>query len=242
MRSSTQPGPTGRPRLSGVRPSDGAAVDEIVAVATRLFMEKGYAQTTMRDIANSVGLRQSSLYYYFNRKELILKASFSLNRAPLTFIEQLEGGSPGLRLYRFSRFDTCQLCQSPWDVNEVERLADLHRDLFEELWRDRQGLQDRVVELITEGIAARQFEPADPQLTALAVTSFDEGVQNWYRRQVHHQPGGDSPFVYPAYSVRQVSDLVAAAALRLVLRNPEDLTDIKQQAMAFDAVDLPGVP
>lgn len=203
-------------------------------------MEKGYAQTTMRDIANAVGLRQSSLYYYFNRKELILEASFSLNRAPLDFLEQLEGGTPGLRLYRFVRFDTCQLCQSPWDVNEVERLADMHPDLFEELWRDRQGLQDRVVELVREGISAGQFVDGDPVLTALAVTSFDEGVQNWFRRQVHHRPGGDSPFVYPAYSVREVSEMVATAGLRLVLRDPADLDEIRSQAAAFDAVDLPG--
>lgn len=204
-------------------------------------MEKGYAQTTMRDIASTVGLRQSSLYYYFNRKELILEASFSLNRAPLDFLEQLEGGTPGLRLYRFARFDTCQLCQSPWDVNEVERLADMHPDLFEGLWRDRQGLQDRVVDLIREGISTKQFVDGDPVLTALAVTSFNEGVQNWYRRQVHHQPGGDSPFVYPAYSVRDVSDMVATAGLRLVLRDSGDLEEIRAEAAAFDAVDLPGV-
>jgi AcrR family transcriptional regulator len=37
--------------------------EEILAVATRLFAENGYAKTTMTGIAKACGLRQPSLYY-----------------------------------------------------------------------------------------------------------------------------------------------------------------------------------
>ena len=78
--------PVGRPRANP-RPIEGSARDEVIAVATRLFSEQGFAQTTMAQIAEAAGLRQSSLYYYFRRKELILEATFSVNRAPLDFLE-----------------------------------------------------------------------------------------------------------------------------------------------------------
>jgi AcrR family transcriptional regulator len=226
--------PLGRPRARQRSDHATAPRDEIIAVAARLFAEKGFAQTTMRDIAYAAGLRQSSLYYYFNRKELILKASFTVNSAPLDFIRRLDSGSPGLRLFRFVRFDTRQLCLSPWDVNEVERLADRYPDLFVSLWRDRQDLHDQVVALIEEGISKGQFVEADPSLTALGITSFDEGIQNWFRSQDQHRPGGLSPFVYPSYDVDHVSEFLAVAALRLVLCEPDELATIKQEAAAFD--------
>lgn len=202
-------------------------------VATRLFMAKGYAQTTMRDIAREAGLRQSSLYYYFNRKELILEASIAVNTAPRDFLRRIDEGSPGLRLYRFVHFDTRQLCLSPWDVNEVERLANRHPGLFTSLWQTRKELHDQVVTLLREGMDAGQFLPGDATLTTLGLTSFNEGVQNWFRSRDQHRVGGDSPFVYPSYSVAEVADLVATAALRLVLADPSELEAIKREAARF---------
>ena len=66
-------------------------------MATRLFGEQGFANTTMAQIAEAAGLRQSSLYYYFRRKELILEATFSVNRAPLEFLKRIasEPGTAG---------------------------------------------------------------------------------------------------------------------------------------------------
>lgn len=42
---------------------------EILAAAARLFAEKGFAGTTVRDIADSVGILSGSLYHHFTAKE-----------------------------------------------------------------------------------------------------------------------------------------------------------------------------
>jgi len=44
----------------------------IVAVAARLFKEKGYRATTLEDIAADVGMLKGSLYYYIRSKEELL--------------------------------------------------------------------------------------------------------------------------------------------------------------------------
>lgn len=44
----------------------------ILDVATRLFSETGYAGTTMRDIANAVGVLPGSLYAHIDGKETLL--------------------------------------------------------------------------------------------------------------------------------------------------------------------------
>ena len=46
----------------------------IVRAAGRLFHEKGYPATTIRDIANAVGMRSGSPFYHFRTKHDMLRA------------------------------------------------------------------------------------------------------------------------------------------------------------------------
>jgi AcrR family transcriptional regulator len=43
--------------------------NRILDVAEMLFQERGYTAVAMRDIAEALGVRQASLYYYFSNKE-----------------------------------------------------------------------------------------------------------------------------------------------------------------------------
>jgi len=46
--------------------------EAICRVATRLFVEKGFEKTSIRDIAEAGNMNSSGLYYYFDDKEAIL--------------------------------------------------------------------------------------------------------------------------------------------------------------------------
>jgi TetR/AcrR family transcriptional regulator len=226
---------TGRPR-SRPGPSDVAPRDEILAAATRLFATQGYAGTTMSQIAREAGLQQSSLYYWFNRKELILQAAFGVNRAPLDFVIRMgtEPGSSALRLYRLMCFDIHQLCTAPVDVNEVERMAGAQPDVFADFWADRQALHDWVERLVRAGMAEGELREVDPVLTALNLLSANEGIPNWFRTQGDHRPDGDAPFRHPAYGSHEVAAHFAGLALRGLLRRPSELDRIVRAAAAFD--------
>lgn len=52
---------------------------EILAAATRVFAEKGYASSTTKDIANEADLGESTLYNYFQSKRDILLAIIEEN-------------------------------------------------------------------------------------------------------------------------------------------------------------------
>jgi len=45
---------------------------EILAIAARLFAEKGFKNTTVRDIADAAGILSGSLYHHFDSKESIV--------------------------------------------------------------------------------------------------------------------------------------------------------------------------
>ncbi|WP_372996286.1 TetR/AcrR family transcriptional regulator [Marinobacter sp.] len=52
----------------------GGARGRLLTEAARLFREKGYERTTVRDLAAAVGIQSGSLFHHFRTKEEILKA------------------------------------------------------------------------------------------------------------------------------------------------------------------------
>lgn len=227
--------PVGRPRASG-RPLEGSARDEIIAVATGLFAEQGFARTTMAQIAEAAGLRQSSLYYYFRRKEHILQATFSVNRAPLDFLKRIssEPGSAALRLFRVIRFDAIQLCEAPCDINEVWRISLVQPELFADFWADRRDLHRRVERLVRDGVADGTFVATDARLAALGILSANEGSQNWWRLRDQHRLDGRAPERPPRYDPVELGDHMAVTALRALLKRPAQVTSLQRDATRLD--------
>jgi AcrR family transcriptional regulator len=227
--------PIGRPRADGSAAA-GSVRDEIVAAATKLFAEKGYANTTMSDIARAAGLQQSSLYYWFRRKELILQAALTVNRAPLEFISRVGAGSgsPALKLYRLLRYDTRQMCLQPVDFNEIERLAETQADEFIDFWRDYHRLHEWVASLVRAAIEEGQMVECDVEQKATALLCFNEGMQKRYRFQHRHSADSDSPFIHTPHSAEEWAELVATTSVRALLRRPAEVVRIQRQAATYD--------
>ena len=66
---------TGRPR--GPTRHHQEQRQRVLDAAVALFAEHGYEATGMRAIADAVGIRPASIYYYFPSKEAILEALFT---------------------------------------------------------------------------------------------------------------------------------------------------------------------
>src|SRR5882672_5622375 len=54
---------------------------QILDTALALFRERGFEETTMRDIAGRAGLSLGAAYYYFNSKEAIVGAYYDYVQA-----------------------------------------------------------------------------------------------------------------------------------------------------------------
>ncbi|GAS94079.1 transcriptional regulator [Mycolicibacterium canariasense] len=200
----------------------------IVNAATKLFSERGYAQTTMSDIARAAGLQQSSLYYWFRNKEQLLQETLLVNRAPLKFIAEVGAGSgsPAVKLYRLLRFDTMQLAMSPIDFNEIQRIAYEQRDEFHQFWTDYERLRQWVVDLIGAAVGEGKFIDCDREETAGLLLNFDEGAQ---KRTRLHPDRGDR-----AEEAIRVGEQVATIAVRGLLKRPSEIGRITAQAAQFD--------
>jgi TetR/AcrR family transcriptional regulator len=180
----------GRPRLDR-RPVVGDPTDAILTAASRLFQERGLENTTMSRLAAEVGLKQSSLYYYFPNRDAVVAALVAqANVVPLELVDGIiaGGGSAASSLYRFVRGDVEALCALPFDINEIHRVAMRDREQFAGYWKERGRLERRLASLVERGTRCGELRQVDPRLTALTIMANDEGVQNWFRLGTTRKP------------------------------------------------------
>ena len=67
-------GPAGAPARTDVKDKDKDTRERILDVALDLFTEQGYDGTSLRQIAEQLGVTKAALYYHFESKEDILRA------------------------------------------------------------------------------------------------------------------------------------------------------------------------
>ena len=158
--------------------------DEIIDAAARVFAQRGYHGTTTQAIADVLGMRQASLYYYFPSKEAALEEVCA--RGTDGFVEGAErvlqlDAPPLEKLTRLIASHLAPIDTMPDYVrvfiNERRYLPDASR---KRIGRKSRRIE-RIFELVIEaGIEDGSIKPGvDARLTMLAVLGMLNAVINW---------------------------------------------------------------
>ena len=140
-----------------------SARDEILDAAAELFTTVGYAATSTRRIAESVGMRQASLYHHFAAKDDILNALLADTVDPSVQLAAellAEGGPSAPRLHALVVADTAQLCGGTWNLGTLYLLPELRLERFAAFRRRRAELRSHYQEL-SRAVIADHDGPAD---------------------------------------------------------------------------------
>lgn len=169
MEAAEQRGPKFR-RRAEARP------DEVLDAALALFVDKGFANTRVEDIASRAGLSKGAVYLYFPSKEAILeglvrRAVLPIANNALGFLENY-AGDPRLVVSGVLKMVAHRLTE-PATVAIPKLLIRemIHFPEFAAMYR--REVLDRVIpvvaQLIRNGITEGYFRPVDPQLTIRSV-------------------------------------------------------------------------
>ena len=149
--------------------------DKIKYVAFKLFLEKGYEATNIREICNEVGIKPSSLYFYFKSKEELFFSIYDeVWGDKIRFIENVEelkkNISPDVKLYSVFK-NTVEYCSKDvcrqkfllrYHLFPPEELIKVLRDKFK-YWVDRENLiiANLVRDCIEKKILGNRISVAD---------------------------------------------------------------------------------
>src|SRR6059058_323459 len=101
--------------------------DELLALAARLFAERGYVSTTVRDIADAAGILSGSLYHHFDSKESMVDEILQTFQTELfaAYDEVLASDADArTKIERAVRLSFAAIDQHPHEVAIFENEAD----------------------------------------------------------------------------------------------------------------------
>jgi AcrR family transcriptional regulator len=162
--------------------------DQIYEVAERLFSERGYHATTIREIARELQIEAGSLYSHISGKQdllyaIVLRGSEQFLRAAREVLGN--GGSARAQLSELMRRHLAIMAEStPRAIVHFHEWRHLDAERQAVIRGRRDEYEAYVRQIIRSGVASGEFVPSDERLVSLQVLSLLNWTYQWYT------PGG----------------------------------------------------
>lgn len=158
----------------------------ILVEAAQLFREKGFGRSSMRELAERVGMEAASMYNHIRSKEEILdaicfEAGEKYNKQLETVKEEYEGNYPAM-LEAIIAFhvgmiiesrDAVSVLNNDWKFLSPERLS--------EFKKMRKEYEKNLAGIISEGIASGAFQTVNVSVALFTLLSSLRWVELWYK-------------------------------------------------------------
>jgi AcrR family transcriptional regulator len=159
--------------------------EEILQRASLLFYERGYGETSIRDIADAVGLSSSTMYHHFANKQDVLNAivrrfmtDFVAATVPVLRDTTI---TPTERIRRVVRLHI--------EISDDRRpellIGNPIRYALDPAQREyatklQIAYHDAVRDTIAEGRQAGEFSVGDVSITTMAILDMLNGIREWF--------------------------------------------------------------
>jgi AcrR family transcriptional regulator len=159
--------------------------EEILQRASMLFYERGYGATSIRDIAEAVGLSSSTMYHHFANKQEVLYAI--VRRFMTDFVEATvpvlrdTALSPTERIRRIVRLHI--------EISDDRRpellIGNPIRYALDPAQREHAialqvAYHDAVRDTIAEGCRSGEFQVEDVSVITMAILDMLNGIREWF--------------------------------------------------------------
>jgi len=162
--------------------------EEIYRVAARLFREKGYNATGMRDIALEVGVEAASLYNHIRSKsELLQQCCFRMAEDFSRQLQEQEQRPASLAVDKLEAILRFHI--RVWITRLDEVLVATHEGKYlDEPWltefmQERRRYMKRIENIIRQGMEHGHIRQAEPYPIMLTIMSTVRGIEFWHRKQ-----------------------------------------------------------
>jgi AcrR family transcriptional regulator len=161
---------------------------EIIEAAARVFAERGFHGATTQDIADVLGIRQASLYYYFPSKEGALELVCLQGVAGFFEVAKAIAAGPGSAADKLARLIKAHL-DPLTDRSDFVRVflnerQHLPADSRRRIGKWSRGLERVFEDVLKEGVRRGELRSdLDTRLAVLGILGMVNAVANWHRTE-----------------------------------------------------------
>lgn len=160
-------------------------VQELLDVGSRIFAEKGYDATSMRDIASAAGVSKALLYHHFASKDdIYARISFSATQDLNSFVASRipADGTAGdkVRAFMIGAATFFADHRSAWIAASNAFWSDPDRHRLERRIARRRQFEQILRDLIQEGVDSGEFNDVDPATAGRLILSGINWMHRWF--------------------------------------------------------------
>ena len=186
----------------------GYDLPSLLAVAVEIFNERGYDGTSMRDLADRLGIAKSAIYHHVAGKEELLRLALDRALAGLSAVAQRTRVLPAPAIDRLEYLVRGSVAVLEAELPYVTLLLRVRGNTeVERAALDQRRAIDRfVAELVEQAVHDGDIRPdADPMVTARLLFGLVNSVVEWYRPE-------QNPDSRSLASARSLPDAICAMA------------------------------
>lgn len=159
---------------------------QIMQHATALFAKKGFAGTSLQDIADAMGLTRPALYHYVaNKDELLARLVTEITEEPAVIlaginkrtdlgpVDKLHAMAEAIALHQAAAPDRFRLL--------IRSEAELPEHLSKTYEQSRRRVLKEFISVLRAGIDAGSFRPVDPRIASLGIIGMLNWMAWWYQ-------------------------------------------------------------
>lgn len=157
----------------------------ILEKAATMFRQKGFAATSMRDLAETVGIEAASLYNHIRSKNEILEAiCFDVANRFNTNMSSIEAGQQNSiwKIETLLRFHIRQMIEKYEEVYVSDReWKHLEEPYLSNFQNQRRSYRKKFASIIEEGIQKNEIKNIDAPTAVLIILHAVSGIESWHR-------------------------------------------------------------
>ena len=157
----------------------------ILLKAAAMFREKGFNATSMRDLAETVGIEAASLYNHIRSKNEILETiCFDVANRFNLFMDDIEASNqPVIRnIDTLLRFHIRQMIDTIEEVLVSDReWKHLDEPYLSNFHNQRRTYRKRFAAILEEGIKNGEIKKIDAPTVVMIVLHAVNGIESWHR-------------------------------------------------------------
>ena len=186
----------------------GYDLPSLLAVAVEIFNERGYDGTSMRDLADRLGIAKSAIYHHVAGKEELLRLALDRALAGLSAVAQRTRVLPAPAIERLEYLVRGSVAVLEAELPYVTLLLRVrgNTEVERAALEQRRAIDRFVAELVEQAVHDGDIRPdADPMVTARLLFGLVNSVVEWYRPE-------QNPDSRSLASARSLPDAICAMA------------------------------
>ena len=156
----------------------------MLRAAAKCFNEKGYSGSSLKDVANLLGLTDAALYYYVrNKEELVYLCYVRAGEVGQEAMDRaIREGSDGLDIVRrYLRYHVAVMTGERGPIAIMSEIPSLKPDHREQVLKISRRHSTRFESILKRGIEDGSIAACDVRMTGNAIMGALNWVPKWFR-------------------------------------------------------------